>query len=96
MSVTDIVHNGLLMASEKMIGMIGQPGTERGLRLLQVVVDIGKEKVMITGKNAITKLVQIVNGFNSLMGHFTFMKFSVSTMTLVSAELPNGKNGIKH
>ena len=94
MSVTDIVHNGLLMASEKMIGMIGQPGTERGLRLLQVVVDIGKEKVMITGKNAILTVVQIDNGFNSLTRHFTFMKFSVSAMTLVIAELPDGKNGV--
>ena len=96
MSVSDVIHNGLLVASEKMIRVIGQPGTERRLRFPQVVVDRLEEKVVITGKNAIAKFVQIDNGFNSLTGHFTFMKFSVSTMTLVSAELPNGKNGIKH
>ena len=95
MSVSDVIHNGLLVALEKMTRVIGQPGTERRLRFLQVVVDRLKEKVMITGKNAITKLVQIVNGFNSLMGHFTFMKFSVSTLTLVVAQLPDGKNGVK-
>ena len=94
MSVSDVIHNGLLVALEKMTRVIGQPGTERRLRFLQVVVDRLKEKVMITGKNAILTVVQIDNGFNSLTRHFTFMKFSVSAMTLVIAELPDGKNGV--
>ena len=55
-----------------------------------------KEKVVITGKNTIAKFIQIDNRLNSLTGQFTFVKVSVSTMTLVVAELPNGKNRVKN
>ena len=66
--VCDIVLDGLLVATEELFGLVSDPGTKRRLRLGEMVVERRMKEVFVTGKNTITKVVQIHNGFNGLTG----------------------------
>ena len=50
--------------------------------------------MFVTGKNTITKIVQINNGFDGLMGELALLEFVLSTVTLSITEFPNGMNRI--
>ena len=54
-----------------------------------------KEEVMVTRKNAIPEIIEFNNGFNSLTRSFTFVKFGISTVTLIVSKVPDGFNGVK-
>ena len=50
--------------------------------------------MFVTGKNTITKIIQINNGFNGLTGEFALLEFVVSTVALTVTKFPNGMNRI--
>ena len=58
-------------------------------------VDRVKEEMMVARKDAVLEIVKFDNGFNSLVGPFTFVKFSINTVTLIVAKVPDEFNGVK-
>ena len=90
----DVVLDGLLVATEELFGVVSDPGMKRRLRFGEMVVKRVMKQMLVTRKNTITKIVQIHNGFNGLMGELALLEIVVGTVALIVAKFPNGMHRV--
>ena len=64
--MSDIVFACLLVTLEKLVGMVSNPSTKRGLRPGQVIINRWEEQMLITRKDTIANFVEINNSFDGL------------------------------